>query len=241
MSLTSPWSFVPLLLLATIAQAEDADRPQGRMGRLPCGRVLFLGNSITQHGPAPAIGWEGDWGMAASTRENDYVHLLATAIAKASGAKPEIRFRNIADFERGHATFDFAKELQGDREFGANLVIIAIGENVAELATDEARATYAAAFAKLLAELKQPRGPAIFVRSSFWPHALKDEIMRKAANDAGETFVDIAKLSADKSLAASAERKIEHAGVAAHPGDKGMQAIAAALFMAIEMRSKPIE
>ena len=31
--------------------------------------VLFIGNSITRHEPKPEIGWEHDWGMAASKRE----------------------------------------------------------------------------------------------------------------------------------------------------------------------------
>ena len=39
-------------------------------------RVLFVGNSITRHGPKPDIGWPWDWGMAASSIENDYVHLF---------------------------------------------------------------------------------------------------------------------------------------------------------------------
>ena len=26
-------------------------------------RFLFVGNSITRHGPKPEIGWENDWGM----------------------------------------------------------------------------------------------------------------------------------------------------------------------------------
>ena len=39
-------------------------------------RVLFVGNSITLHGPSPKIGWTNNWGMAATARDKDYVHLL---------------------------------------------------------------------------------------------------------------------------------------------------------------------
>ena len=44
------------------------------------GRYLFLGNSITLHGPAENIGWKGNWGMAASSADKDYVHLLLARI-----------------------------------------------------------------------------------------------------------------------------------------------------------------
>ena len=44
-------------------------------------RVLFVGNSITLHGPRPQIGWTNNWGMAASARDKDYVHLLQKKIA----------------------------------------------------------------------------------------------------------------------------------------------------------------
>ncbi len=33
--------------------------------------VLFVGNSITRHEPKSAIGWEHDWGMAASAKDKD--------------------------------------------------------------------------------------------------------------------------------------------------------------------------
>lgn len=69
-------------------------------------RVLFLGNSITLHGPKADIGWAGDWGMAASSEEKDYVHLVTRALAQHTGSTPQILVRNIADFERGYATYD---------------------------------------------------------------------------------------------------------------------------------------
>ncbi len=213
----------------------DSARPA--IGTLPVERVLFLGNSITLHSPAPDIGWTGNWGMAASAENKDYVHLLTADLAAAAGAAPQILVKNTADFERGAATFDPGVRLKPELEFKADLVILALGENVPEPATEEARAAFAGGFARLLAALKAGGAPAIFVRSCFWPHAVKDGIMRKAAEDAGATFVDIAPLGSDPKNAASAERKIDHAGVAGHPGDAGMRALADALLSAIKKKA----
>jgi hypothetical protein len=50
--------------------------------------------------------------------------------------------------------------------------------------------------------------------------------------------VDIAALGKDESNYARAEQKLEHAGVAAHPGDKGMKAIAEAILTALQAPGK---
>ncbi len=218
-------------------QAADAPAIPVRIGKLAAARVLYLGNSITLHGPAPAIGWTGNWGMAASAKEKDYVWLLTADLAKAAGTRPEIQVRNIADFERGHATFDIAKEFKTELAFAPDIIIFAIGENVAELTTAQAKAEYTAAYVKLIETFRQAGKPTIFVRSCFWPNPIKDEIMRQAATMGGAVFVDIAKLGSDETNAARAERKIEHAGVAGHPGDKGMRAIADALFVSIQQQA----
>lgn len=204
-----------------------------KIGSLSAARILFLGNSITLHGPKPDIGWTGNWGMAASEEAKDYVHLLAARIGQASGTAPQTMVRNIADFERGYATFDITAGLKDALGFHADIVIVALGENVPEPGSDDYKAKLAAALARLLAALKEQGPPTIFVRSCFWPHEVKDGILRKAASDAGATWVDISALGRDASNAARSERKIEHAGVAGHPGDKGMRAIADALFAAI--------
>ena len=111
---------------------------------------------------------------------------------------------------------------------------IAIGENVSELSTDEAKTKFRTAFDGLLAELKKHGRPTLFIRSSFWANPAKDEIMKKACDGAKGVFVDIGKLGSDEANYARSERKFEHAGVAGHPGDKGMLAIADKLWSAIK-------
>jgi lysophospholipase L1-like esterase len=202
-------------------------------------RVLFLGNSITRHGKAPNIGWNDDWGMAASALEKDYVHRVTAGIAGLAGKKPEVRVANIADFERNLATYDVALKLKAEFEFKPTLVIVAIGENVPALATDEAKAQFKASFGKLLDAAKTAGGkPTLIVRSCFWGDKAKDEILQQSCAAAGGTFVDISALGRDESNYARAERKFEHAGVAAHPGDKGMAAIAEAILKALRAEGK---
>jgi hypothetical protein len=197
-------------------------------------RVLFLGNSITRHGPAPKIGWTGDWGMAASAADKDYAHLVAAGIAALSGKKPDIKLANIADFERNLATYDLETNLKAELAFKPTLAIVAIGENV----PPEAKAQFKAGVGKLLAALKNAGAPSLVVRSCFWADPEKDEILRQACAAAGGTFVDIAALARDESLYARSERTFEHAGVAAHPGDKGMKAIADAILAALKTPPK---
>ena len=45
-------------------------------------RVMFVGNSITLHGVLKEIGWNNEWGMAASSADNDYVHILMEKVRK---------------------------------------------------------------------------------------------------------------------------------------------------------------
>jgi len=227
-----------LLILVTPLRAGEGQENKLRAG-LDASRVLFLGNSITRHGPAPKIGWNDDWGMAASAMEKDYVHLVATGLADLAGKKPEIRFANIADFERNLATYDIAAKLKAEFEFKPTLVIVAIGENVAALQTEDAKAQFRTSLARLLeAAKKSGATPALVVRSCFWADAAKDEILRQGCAGAGGTFVDISALGKDEGNYARAERKFEHAGVAAHPGDKGMKAIADAILAALRAPAK---
>jgi lysophospholipase L1-like esterase len=196
-------------------------------------KILFLGNSITLHGPAPKIGWLGKWGMAASAEEKDYVHLVRSSLSKGTATAPEVMVKNIAEFERQHATYDVDAKLKEAFAFGADLVIVAIGENVPNLASEEAKAQFGNAMTKLLGGLKAASHPTIVVRSCFWANKAKDQILKQACEEVGGIFVDIGSLGKDQSNYARSERPYKHAGVGNHPGDKGMQAIAKAILEAI--------
>jgi len=225
--------WLALVALANSTATVNAAEPL-KVGSLKVDKVLYLGNSITLHSPAPKIGWLGNWGMAASAADKDYVNLLTEKIAKAAGGRPQIKVRNIADFERSLQDYDVCESLKEELAFEADVVIFAIGENSAAPKSDEERTRFFDAYSNLLAEIQKHGRPTIFVRSQFWPDQEKDPLIKKACEKTGCQYVDIRAIGLDPSHAARAERMIEHAGVAGHPGDKGMAAIASALWSAIE-------
>ena len=95
-------------------------------------RVVFIGNSITLHGPLASIGWTNNWGMAASVPEKDYVHLVARGIERETGRKVDMRVTNLAFFERTFESYDF-KNIQPLIDFSPEYLIVALGENVRDL------------------------------------------------------------------------------------------------------------
>ena len=128
-------------------------------------KVLFLGNSITKHGPKADIAWSGNWGMAASAEAHDYVHLVTQGIATKTGAASGVMVKNIADFERMHMGYDISGKLSDAIDFHADLIIVAIGENVPALKTPEDQAAFQSSVTKLVTVLKNGRQPTVLVRS----------------------------------------------------------------------------
>jgi hypothetical protein len=202
-------------------------------------RILFLGNSITLHGPTEHSGGTGTWGMAASAQDKDYVHVVIKALSEPATADtpaftPEAMVENIADFEREYATYSMDERLKKYAEFKPTLVVLAIAENVPALKTEENKTQFYESVRNLLQALKKSANPAFVVRSSFWPDKAKDTALKRAAADVDGIFVNISKLSKDEGNYARSERDFKNRGIANHPGDKGMKAIADAIVGAIK-------
>ena len=98
-------------------------------------KIVFIGNSITIHAVMPEIGWHHEWGMAASSKENDYVHLVIRGIERETGRPADARIRNLADFERGLLDYDHERD-RDLIDFQPDYLVFALGENVPALESD---------------------------------------------------------------------------------------------------------
>jgi len=198
-------------------------------------KVMILGNSITWHHPKADIFWLDDWGMAASSRDKDFSHLLLKKFAEDNGGKaPEELIENIAEFEREYETYDVETKFQRFADFKPDYLIIAIGENIPAIDSPELQEKFRLVFRRVLKTLTSKSKPKIFVRNCFWANPSKDKVLKEVCEEFGGTLVNISELCKDESNFGRSERKFQHEGVAAHPGDKGMAAIADAIWKAIK-------
>lgn len=180
-------------------------------------RVVILGNSIVAHPVKTEIGWNWDWGMAASARDSDFVHLL---IAKIHRVDPlvEVQYGSIAAFEQGYEQYDLA---QLEKYRNADLIIIKISENV-DAQTAEKRG-FMEYYNKLVNYLNADKKSQFIISDGFWPSPVNAKI-KDYAESKNYPFVTLYDLYRDDPLN-SAKGKFAHEGVSNHPSDQGMRNI----------------
>ena len=191
-------------------------------------RILIIGNSITLHGARTDIGWHGNWGMAATKPENDYVHKLYEFLQR-DGFDVYIRVRQaVQEWECCYPNDNVLAAFQADRDFHADLLLFRLGENIqAEYIGKPIDETELFDKMKELVEYVIPQGKAVY-STCFWETKWSDACIRQLAEERKEPVVELGALSLDVSM--KALNDFEHWGVANHPGDKGMQAIADLLY-----------
>lgn len=184
-------------------------------------RILFIGNSITLHFEAPDIGWNHRWGMAASAEENDYVHRVMAGV-RAVYPNADHSIAAQADWERNF--WDPENTLMptfAARDWKPDVVIVRLGENTPP--KEFAGHDYVAAVCEM-ARFYASCGADIIVTDQFWPCEETDSRLMEAARILGAEAVKLSDLGAD--ISNTAAGLFWHGGVACHPGDKGMNAIA---------------
>lgn len=157
---------VVLLLLLTSSRTDG--------GGVRVRSWTAMGNSFTLHSVTDF--WWGLWGMAATHRDSDYVHVLHRLITEQQQYEPELGIANIVQFEYSHASqtvrASTVNNLRGDEQ----LVVLRIGECAGSLAT------YTTDLERLVDSLRERAPEAVVViTGTFWPHYERNACQRAAA------------------------------------------------------------
>ena len=192
--------------------------------------IAIIGNSIRAHSPAPKIGWNNNWGMAASSQDKDYVHVLykkvCDKLTKMQKDAPKLLLAG------GVVEKDFAK-WDANAVKTADIIIVQMGDNYRNpVNAEKLQQPYEA----MLKDFKGSRDPIIICVSNWGINNKMLQLIRDAAKNKGAKFVPLDKLSADPQNSAKSEGNFPNAsgGVNWHPGDRGMNAIAEAIWTVLE-------
>ena len=230
-SMKSSTLFLIVLALTVNSGISRADpianskRTQASKGEIKT--VVILGNSLVSHTPDLSIGWSGNWGMAASCADSDFVHRLTRDIHQVN-RRVRVVSRNIYTFEIGYRSYNFS-QLKAIKELTPGMIILAIGENVVDsTAVPDDFIEY---YNRLLDYLGGKKCIEVIV-DSFWKNRHVNSLIREYASRKHLPLVSITALSSDARNRAG--RRFANAGVALHPSDKGMRLIADKIWKRIK-------
>lgn len=188
-------------------------------------RIMLVGNSITLHAVSEEIGWFNEWGMAASSEEKDYVHLL---MSMTNDVEKDAAFCvcQVSSWEKsyhkGEDAFPLFKEAFN---FTPDIIIARFIENCS--GEDFDNEIYKAALKNLLTALSNGNTPKVILTTGFWHHP-GDGAIREAAQEWGFPLIELGDLGERDEMKAIG--LFDHSGVANHPGDLGMKTIADRIF-----------
>lgn len=194
------------------------------------GGLLCVGHSLTRHAPVAKIGWPHDWGMAASSKENDYVHVLWKKLKAKYGDMP-LCIAKAGFFERNFPKADeiLPKHYKPAQDFKAKWIVISFVDNVKpKMAKEHSFIKEYEKFVKFV----NPDGKAkLIITTGWYPEKSLNNDLIEFAKRNNITIVDIGKIYHQEGMKATGLWK--HAGVASHPSDKGMKALGEAYFDAL--------
>lgn len=205
------------------------EKPNAKM------KILFLGNSITLHGPKKEIGWENNCGMAASSSENDYVHILINKIEQLIG-DVSYYILSVSNWETNYADNNVLKDILSMINFEPDVIISKTGENIQNKLNldlnvlEKSIEEYTREFAK--------KTKLFVCVEEFWGYTPVDEIYYRICQKYNGVFIHISDLGENDENKAIG--KFEHYGVSIHPGDLGMRRIAERIFEGIKDNLKII-
>lgn len=190
---------------------------------------LAIGNSITRHGICDY--WWGEWGMAASEPSKDYYHKVVEGLVKKHGHINTAVCTGYVWEVQSHDRDETFEILDSWLVPSIDLITVQLSENASDLSTFEKDCE------SLFLHIREMCGDEcqIIVVDDLWSDE-KSEIKKAVCEAMNIPFVDLSDIRGKSEYQAvlgtkvhgtdGEEHTIEHSGVAAHPGDEGMKAIA---------------
>ncbi|XWW46196.1 T9SS type A sorting domain-containing protein [Fibrella sp. USSR17] len=194
-------------------------------------RVLVIGNALTEKAPDATIGWTGGpWGMAATSRDKDYVSLLTEKLRE-QNAEVSVQRLRLDDWEQTYTSKTFPYQTAVASKVAAlwggnkpDLVLISLAENIDQ--TNFNADVFRDELLKLVVSTGVTTGMVV-LRNSFLPGQSKSNlVLRQVANEAGWQFANLNCIRNDVGLTAQTDWPKADSLVKRYPGDAGMKAIA---------------
>lgn len=188
---------------------------------------LAIGNSITLHEKAEY--WWQNCGMAASTADKDYFHIVSDYLRSTHNDVAANCFNGYVWEIQNHDRSEVLSTGVWDGYLSEklNLVTIQLSENCSDVETFEGDFREMVEYVRLKCSKAQ-----IIVIDDFWSNK-KSIMKKKSASELNVDFVDLSEIRGKREYQAGIgavvydsdgnEHVVAHKGVASHPGDKGMK------------------